>query len=229
MSKLIFRGASVRYSDTRMDESGVFSRIYMTAAFSDPVREEMGWGAPPEGFTSAKLEGRLNATHIILTPNSKELRQHELQIDVNEISDFQFARVKNEGSESTSTEVRFVVRTAVDGAAALIEQYLRKIGKSEGQLRVNYEKQEELPGMEAKAGAREEDGADDAPNCVDCENSIGFMPGDYSTHLSGQKCDRYVAPEETESAGPSLSPAVLVGGTHQKGTRGRRTPSTEIQ
>jgi hypothetical protein len=45
----------------------------------------------------------------------------------------------------------FDVRQSKEGAAALAEQYIRRVGLHEGQLKVTYEpqaKQEALPGME---------------------------------------------------------------------------------
>jgi hypothetical protein len=145
MPKLLFRGAYVRFVDLRFDDKSktTYTKLNFTASFSEPIREAMEWGAPPPGFSSAKLDGSMTATHLVLTPNGRELKTHELQLDAREISGFEFHRVKD--GESTAEELRFQIVTSVDGAAAQIEQYIRAIGKGEGQLRVNYEQQSELP------------------------------------------------------------------------------------
>jgi hypothetical protein len=62
--------------------------------------------------------------------------------------------------------------------------------------------------------------------CVDCENDIPFADGDPSHHASGQACARYKAPEEAVDGAP-LAAAAVMGGTHQKGTKGRRKSTPE--
>ena len=96
MPKLIFRGAYIRFVDLRYDDKSKqkYVKLNFTAAFSEPVREALEWGEPPVGFDSAKLDGDLTASHFVLTPDGKELRQHELQLDSTAISNFEFARVK---------------------------------------------------------------------------------------------------------------------------------------
>ncbi len=210
MQKLIFRGCYIRYYDGRHDEdAGAFVRIHLTADYSEPVQEAMGWEAVPESIQSAKLTGRLAATHLILTPNGRELKQHELQISCNDVCDFQLFRVKNEDGETTSTELRFQAKTSQAGAAALIENYVARIGKGAGQLRVSYTKQEELDlGAE---GSEKEDGP-----CVDCDNSVPLADGDPSMHASGQPCAAYSGKAE-----PALASAREAnGGTHQRKRRG---------
>jgi hypothetical protein len=146
MPKLLFRGTSIRFIDLRYDDKSksTYCKINLTAAFSEPVREAMQWGEPPAGFASAKLDGDFPATHLILTPNGKELKQHEIQITAKEIGNFELHRVKNEGGDSTSNELRFQVVTADPEAAAKLREYIANIGKGEAQLRVNYEEQEEM-------------------------------------------------------------------------------------
>ena len=151
MPKLLFRGAHIRFVDVRYDQNSktTYTKINFTASFSEPVREAMEWGEPPAGFASAKLDGDFNATHLILTPNGKELKQHELQINAKEIGNFELVRVANDGGDSTSNELRFQVVTADPEAAAKLSEYIAVIGRGEGQLRVNYEAQSELE-MEAE-------------------------------------------------------------------------------
>ncbi len=79
-----------------------------------------------------------------MTPNGRELKQHEIQISAKEIGGFELHRVKNEGGDSTSNELRFQVITADPEAAGKIREYLANIGKGEAQLRVNYEVQSEI-------------------------------------------------------------------------------------
>ena len=190
MPKLLFRGAFIRFVDLRYDEKSktTYTKINFTASFSEPIREAMEWGEPPAGFASADLDGQMAATHLILTPNGRELKQHELQLDAKEISAFKLVRVEDE-NETTHNELRFQVATTSADAAALLSQYLSTIGKGEGQLRVNYDAQSEM------------DLAEDA-----------------------DQQERLISDEQaadTAEAGPSLAPALLVGGTHQRGTRGR--------
>ena len=183
MPKLIFRGAYLRFVDLRYDDKSktTYTKLNFTSAFSEPVREAMEWGGPPAGFASAKLDGEMTATHLILTPNGA-LKQHEMQLDAQSIGGFELHRVKE--GEGTANELRFQIVTSVDGASALAEQYIRAMGKGEAQLRVNYEQQTEMP-LEADAQERliSEAQADDTSEATD---------------------------------GPSVAPAAVMGGTHQR-------------
>jgi hypothetical protein len=226
MSKLICRGCRVRYADVRESKAGVYTRLYLTADFSDTVREQMGW--EPPGVLSGKLDGELNATHFILTPNQKELRQHELQLDAVSVDDFQYFQVKDAENETTSEEMRFVIHTAVDGASALVENYMRRVGtsdKSIGQLRINYEVQEAIPLEDAPTAQAKLEGAEaEQPldtGCIACNNEIPLVDGDPSMHDSGQLCAAYSG----GTGGPALSTArEAAGGTHQKRKRGGSGP-----
>lgn len=151
MPKLIFRAAVIRFVDLRYDEKSktTYTKINFTAAFSEPVREAMEWGEPPAGFASAKLDGEFTASHLILTPNGRELKASELQINAKEIGNFELVRVNNDGGDSTSNELRFQVITPDPEAAAKLSEYISVVGKGEAQLRVNYEAQSELE-MEAE-------------------------------------------------------------------------------
>lgn len=146
MPKLIFRGASIRFVDLRYDDKSktVYTKINLTAAFTEPIREAMQWGTPPAGFASAKLDGEFTASNFILTPNGRELKQHELQMNAKEIGSFDLIRVKGDDGESARNELRFQLLTADPLASGLLAQYLAAIGKGEAQLRVNYEQQGEL-------------------------------------------------------------------------------------
>ncbi len=189
MPKLIFRAAYIRFVDLRYDDKSKqkYVKLNFTAAFSEPVREALEWGEPPAGFASAKLDGDLTASHFILTPDGKELRKHELQMDSTGIGNFEITRVKV-GEDSYENELRFQIVTSAFGAAGRVEAYLELIGKGSAQLRVNYEQQGEIP-------------LDDAQERL-------ISPE--------QAADTSEAADEPGDTGPSLAPAALVGGTHQK-------------
>ena len=189
MPKLIFRGAYIRFVDLRFDDRSKqkYVKLNFTAAFSDPVREALEWGEPPAGFDSAKLDGDLTASHFILTPDGKELRQHELQLDSTAISNFEFARVKV-GEDSFENQLRFQIVTSAVGATGQVEAYIEAIGKSTAQLRVNYEQQAEMPLEDKQEPLISREQARDTSEETD---------------------------EPTDAAAP-LAPAATMGGTHQR-------------
>jgi hypothetical protein len=152
LPKLIFRGSYIRFVDLRYDEKSKtpYLKLNFTASFSEPVREAMEWGEPPAGYGACDLDGEFSATHFILTPNGRELKQAEIQMSAKSIGDFQLYRVKGEDGDSTHYELRFQVVTPDVDAAAKLQGYIAIIGKGEAQLRVNYEAQSELE-MEAEA------------------------------------------------------------------------------
>ena len=189
MPKLIFRGAYIRFVDLRFDDRSKqkYVKLNFTAAFSDPVREALEWGEPPAGFDSAKLDGDLTASHFILTPDGKELRQHELQLDSTGISNFEFARVKVH-EDSFENQLRFQIVTSAVGATGQVEAYIEAIGKSTAQLRVNYEQQAEMPLADKQEPLISREQARDTSEETD---------------------------EPTDAAAP-LAPAATMGGTHQR-------------
>jgi hypothetical protein len=148
--QIIFRGAFVRYADIRQGKEGgeVFTRIHMSSEFSDVVRENMEWQDPGDSVTSAKLTGELLAQNFILTPNDKKLENQELQIAISDVSDFNVVALKDDEGEVSGRQLRFIVRSPGDGVEALVGQYIRRVGRHEGQLKISYEpqaKQEPLP------------------------------------------------------------------------------------
>ena len=189
MPKLIFRGAFIRFVDLRYDDKSKqkYVKLNFTAAFSDPVREALEWGEPPVGFDSAKLDGDLTASHFVLTPDGKELRQHELQLDSTGISNFEFARVKVH-EDSFENQLRFQIVTSAVGATGQVEAYIEAIGKSTAQLRVNYEQQAEMPLEDKQEPLISREQARDTSEETD---------------------------EPTDAAAP-LAPAATMGGTHQR-------------
>jgi hypothetical protein len=213
MSTIVFRGSFIRYADLRQkEEAGCFARIHFTSEMSKPVLEAMEWEPIPDCFESTKLTGELTARSLILTPNQKELRQHEIQMECSDISDFQLFRIQGEDGESTRTELRFIARVSEPGAIARIENYMRLVGtstKSAGALKITYTDQQNLP-LDEK----------DSP-CVDCNNKVPLMDGDPSVHASGQPCTAYKAKQQEAP----LASATQMGGTH----RTRKTNKEALQ
>ena len=209
MSTIVFRGSFIRYADLRQkEEAGCFARIHFTSEMSKPVLEAMEWEPIPDCFESTKLTGELTARSLILTPNQKELRQHEIQMECSDISDFQLFRIQGEDGESTRTELRFIARVLEPGAIARIENYMRLVGtsmKSAGALKITYTDQQNLP------LDKEDDG------CVDCNNKVPLDPTDASLHVSGQPCKRHKEPQTLASAREAN------GGTHAKSGKGARS------
>ncbi len=141
MPKMIFRGASIRYVDIRQTEAGVFSRIHMRADWSEPVREEFGWPEIDDTLRSpVKLRGELIGSHMVLTPNGP-IKNSEIQIEVKDVTDFSL--VKKSGGEDGIEEcsLNFIVRSAQEGAAGVVEAYLRVAGQAEAQLQISYQAQ----------------------------------------------------------------------------------------
>jgi hypothetical protein len=212
MSTIIFRAAFIRYADLRTkEEAGCFARIHFTSEMSRPVLEAMEWEPIPDCFESTKLTGELTARSLILTPNQKELRQHEIQMECSDISDFQLFRIQGEDGESTRTELRFIARVREPGAIARIENYMRLVGtstKSAGALKITYTDQQNLP------LDKEDDG------CVDCNNKVPLEPNDASLHVSGQPCKRHKPETESQTLASAREAS---GGTHAKSGKAARS------
>lgn len=144
MPNVTFRGAEIRYLDLRKDEAGVFARMHMTADFSKPVQEAMGWKDVPESIPSGKLSGALAATHMILTPNDKSLTKYEMQFDVSEVKDFSFTSETDDDGRITGRKIRFVVVSPSVGIEAHVGNWLRAVGGVSAACKVGYAKQETL-------------------------------------------------------------------------------------
>ncbi len=146
-----FRGAQVRYYDTRKDDGGAYTRIYMTARADKDARKKMAWddagedGWPGEGVKQGKLSGILSATNFILTPSDKELSKHEIDTGCNKISDFSFSVEHDAEGNRKSLSIQFVVRSNHPDASQKIDRYFRNIQDALGELKVDYTKQEKLP------------------------------------------------------------------------------------
>jgi hypothetical protein len=189
---ITFRGAHIRYYDGRLEEGGAFVRIHMTTDFSQPVMEEMDWEDPGSSVMSAKLEGQLLATHLVLTPGDAKLRKEEVQFDISEVLDFNVASVKE--GDSRGRELRFIVRSSAAGVAAIVEQYVRRVGDHQGALKVSYTKQEELPlGSKPSTGDYRQQNIDEAladknrdTGCTHCD--LGLALAEPGKHQNGFPC-----------------------------------------
>lgn len=201
MPKMLFRGAIVRFVDARYDEKSKmrYARINLTSDYSDPVREAMEWGETPEGFTSAKLTGEITATHLILTPNGRELKQYEVQLSAKELGGFGLFRVKNQDGEGTHLELRFQIVSADPDAGPKLWEYVGQIGRGVAQLRVNFEAQSEMD-LEGKGESED----------VDAERLISPEQA-----------------AETAEDGPALASASDMG--HKRGARNKTRSLEPIQ
>jgi hypothetical protein len=216
---IIFRGTFIRYLDVRQGKEGgeVFARIHLSSEFTDTIRDKMDWDDPGECVTSARLTGELLAQGFQLTPADKNLKRQALDIIISDISDFQVVALKDDEGEVSGRQLRFIARSPGDGVAALIEQYIRRVGRHEGELRVSYEPQAKQAEMDLgqKAPAEKDTG------CIACNADIPLMDGDGKKHASGVKC--------TRRDEPVLAAASAMGGTHQKGRKGGQIADPAVQ
>jgi hypothetical protein len=149
---------SQRYHPFRRPAPGqerVVCELHVTTAeLSEPVSDAMMWEPIPPCVDQTKLAGRLIASNLILTPTSKELRRHELQMECSGVSDFQLFRVKQNG-EIKKEELRFLVRVSQAGAIALAENYVRLVGQVAATLKISYVEQAKLDLAAEQTGQEE--------------------------------------------------------------------------
>ena len=112
--------------------------------------------------------------------------------------------------DTSRSELRFIARTNEPMAAAKVENYLRLVGQSDGALKVTYDEQGTID--------FEEQAKDAAPSCSDCDDGIKLMKGDAATHVNGQPCGNWAAPEADEAP---LASARELGGTPQTKKKAR--------
>lgn len=167
METIQFRGVKIRYFDERREsETGLFTRIHLSADPSDPVFEAMGWEKIPDCIGSGKLTGSLVARDLVLTPVDPALRKQAFQLTCIEVSDFFLARVKEDDGESKVAELRFIVRSQAAQASALLSAYWRVLGDAPAMLTVDYsaakrevdlkKTEPEMPLFDAAEGQKEE-------------------------------------------------------------------------
>lgn len=199
---ITFRGAILKHFDVRQGKEGgdVFCRINFSADWSEQVRDKMEWEAVPDSITECKLTGSLLGTHLVLTPGDKQLKQHELQFDITSVEDFQVVSLKDDEGDVRGRELRFVVRTPSE-AEGFLGQYIRRVGRHAGALKVSYAKQDKLDLGEADAPKQSDDdsfeemifGPEDG-DCISCNNRIPFEEESRITHVNGSKCKRVSEP-----------------------------------
>ncbi len=107
------------------------------------------------GQTSAKLEGRLAATHAHLQPKDGELGKWQIEFDATSVDGFEGIRFEVEGKRGKGhrLELNFKVHFADKTACAALEAYMTTMGEGKGVLTVNYveqPKQGELPMEDGK-------------------------------------------------------------------------------
>lgn len=211
---IIFRGTSIRYFDVRQGKEGgdVFCRIHLSSNWNEQVRNKMDWEAIPDSVTECKLTGSLLASHLILTPSDKLLKDQEIQFDIKSVEDFRLVSLKDDEGEIRGRELRFIVRTPKQVAGHL-EEYLSVIGRHEAALKVSYVKQENLPLEETKAANSETNEDDLETSCISCNNKLPFEDAAKSIHANGMKCTR-------DKGGSTLASArEAAGGTHARARR----------
>lgn len=152
-NNLILRGAFIRSVHlSNSDDGEKVVTVQCTADFSAPVIEKMKWGQIAETgeFTpinidgivsSCKLKHALLATNLILTPSQREMKKHELDLEISWLGDFQAVVTKDREGEPTNTELRFAFESSSNKAAALLENYINHLGREKCQMKVAYSKQ----------------------------------------------------------------------------------------
>jgi hypothetical protein len=219
---ITFRGSSIRYFDVRQGKEGgdVFCRIHMSASWSEQVRDSMEWEPIPDSVTECKLAGELLASHMILTPGDKHLKQYELQVDISSVEDFRLVCLKDDEGEIRGRELRFVIRTPKE-AEGFLGNYVRRVGRHEGALKLAYVVQEKLPfketkpetkaaKSEAKPAASETEAEEPDTKCVSCNNDLPFEDAAKTMHANGMKCTRAAGASTLASAREAA------GGTHAR-------------
>jgi hypothetical protein len=145
--QLIFNQAVLRKLE-RDAESG---KLHFSAALTARVAQAMSWGELPEGATGAKMEGELVGGNFVLTPKEAGITM-QMDCSFSTIGHFEIIRMETENSRGKGhrNELRFIVRFGGMDVAAKAEAWLVKAGEAKSELRVNYSKQETLPGVEAE-------------------------------------------------------------------------------
>lgn len=174
MANITFRGAQVRYIDTRYKEGQAFNRLHVSTDYSDNVAREMEW---PEELSSAldqgKLSGRLNVSNFILTPNEKTLRNFEINVKATEARDFAFHRSGGDESKGKppETKVNFIIHVPDFDDGVKLSRYFYAVGQSEAALKMDCAHQGKLDLEASNEEAKEE--AEQEPATQEDENVAG--------------------------------------------------------
>lgn len=148
---VLFRGAFIRSFNYKNAKDSRHTKIEFTADWTDKIREAMKWPEVPEGYEKVDLIGKLSASHMILTPSKRELRDHEFQIEIDEATDFTVIPTLDKKGEVKSRELRFAITSTSKGCAAKVEAYCQKMGREAAQLKVSYVVQEVFADAETQA------------------------------------------------------------------------------
>jgi len=143
MPTLIIPGTFIRFADIRYDDKSktTYTKINVSADWSERVRETLEWGELPDGFSSAKLNGELSASMMVMTPYN-ELKHHAFDLEIKEAGGFEVHLVQD--GESTKKELRFQLVTPAIKAPQKLAAYLGAIGKGQAQLKITYDAQSKL-------------------------------------------------------------------------------------
>lgn len=141
MSQITFRGAVLKGVEIcRPKKGGVYTRAHFASEITEPVIEAMSWGEVPDCVEGAKLSGAITSPQkLILTPNDKELRDYEIELECSEVTDFAIQRIEKKKTGAVHVELRFVARSNQHGAESNLAEWMRKIGGAEAALKVTYE------------------------------------------------------------------------------------------
>ena len=148
---ITFRGAFIRSAQLVNGENARHIKMEMSADWTAPVREAMGWDDVGAGMATCGLTGELVETTMPLTPSSAEMKKLELEMEVSIVNGFSVLPVKDRKGETTRRELRFDIKAAGITAMRDIEKYIHGLGRHKAQLKVGYQKQETLPGTTAEA------------------------------------------------------------------------------
>jgi hypothetical protein len=209
----------------------------MACAPSPALSEELDWSEIPDCIAHGPLAGEITATNMVLTP-PRGLDQHELQLSVDDVSDFTFSWVK-EQDESLRLEIRFVVRSGQKGAAGLIENFLRNVGTSACELRFDVSEQQELELGEGTALENADDTTKGNTEIFGGKHNDQFdektgthaRPELVARDDKGEVVRKFDSAEEMETAGVELPTArEAAGGTpHLRGRRPGGLARAEVQ
>ena len=196
----------------------------MACAPSPALSGELDWPEIPDCIAHGPLAGEIMATNMVLTP-ARGLEQHELQLSVDDVSDFTFSWAK-EQDESLRLEIRFVVRSGQTGAAGLIENFLRMVGSSACEMRFDVSEQQEL-------GLGEGTPLENADGTAKSNSEIFGQPKPelVARDDEGEVVRTFDSAEEMEAAGVELPTArEAAGGTpHLRGRRPGRVLGEQVQ
>lgn len=137
-----FTGAVLK-SFSRTHKGGVAS---FSANLTKTVCDAMGWGGISNGQSSAKFEGSLEATAVVLAPKQAELKKHKVDFYAKSVGSFEAIRYELEGHKGKGHryELHFKIGFAAENACRQLEQYMLTIGEGKSVLTVSYVKQTEM-------------------------------------------------------------------------------------